>query len=295
MKAIYTRKAGLLPYLCLLPSLLLIGGVLYVPIIQTVINSFAMLDRYGNRTGWAGFANFKATLEDQDFRTAFFNTVVWTAWVVGLTLLISFVAALFLNRPFRGRRAARAILILPWASSLVISALVWRFIYDGEVGPLNFLLQDLGIISEPVYWLATRKTSFPAMIWVAVFVSIPFTTTVFLAGLQSIPGYLLEAARVDGASSLRVLWNITLPHLRDVLTIAIILNVINVFNSFPIVWTITRGDPAGTTDILMTFLYKKAFTDQQFAIASAQAVLVFVALLGFSIAYSYYAQRRHVD
>lgn len=295
MKASYSGKATLLPYVCILPALLLIVGVLYVPIGQTFVNAFSELDRYGNRTGWAGLQNFRITWGDEEFRTALWNTVVWTVCVVLFTLLISFVAALFLNQRFRGRRIARAILVLPWASSLVISAMVWKFIFDGEVGPLNYLLEDLGIIEMPVYWLATRQTSFPAMLWVAIFVSIPFTTTVFLAGMQAIPVYLLEAARVDGASATRVLWHITLPHLRDVMTIATILNVINVFNSFPIVWTITRGDPAGTTDIIMTFLYKKAFTDQQFAIASAQAVIVFAVLLLFSVTYSMYAQRKELE
>ena len=275
-----------LPYLCLLPALLLLSLVLYVPIGQTIRNAFYELDRYGNKTGWAGLANFRSTFADLDFRYAFKNTVLWTAAVVVLTLFISFVAALFLQRKFVGRRIARAILVLPWASSLVISALIWRYILDGELGPFNALLGKLHIISQPVYWLSTRATSFPAMIAVAVFVSIPFTTTIFLAGLQSIPNELLEAARVDGASSMSVLKNVTLPHLSDVLAIATVINVIHVFNSFPIVWTMTHGDPAGTTDIVMTHLYKKAFTDQQFAVASAEAVIVFAALLAFSILYT---------
>ncbi|MGI8905701.1 MAG: carbohydrate ABC transporter permease [Candidatus Sumerlaeaceae bacterium] len=275
-----------MPYLFLLPAFLLLTLVLYVPIGQTILNAFYELDRYGNKTGWAGLANFRSTFEDTDFRFAFKNTVVWTAAVVILTLFISFVAALFLHRQFAGRRIARAILVLPWASSLVISALVWRYILDGELGPFNALLGKLHLISEPVYWLATRTTSFPAMIGVAVFVSIPFTTTVLLAGLQAIPNELLEAARVDGASPMRVLRSVTLPHLSDVLAIATIINVIHVFNSFPIVWTMTHGDPAGTTDIVMTHLYKKAFTDQQFAVASAESVIVFAALLAFSIIYT---------
>lgn len=281
-----------LPYLCLLPALLLLSLVLYVPIGQTVLNAFYELDRYGNKTGWAGFANFRTTMEDAEFRFAFKNTLLWTFAVVSLTLLVSFVAALFLHRKFVGRRIARAILVLPWASSLVISALVWRYLLDGELGPVNALLGKLHLIKEPIYWLATRTTSFPAMIFVAVFVSVPFTTTVFLAGLQAIPHELMEAARVDGASPRRVLQHVTLPHLSDVLAIATIINVIHVFNSFPIVWTMTHGDPAGTTDIIMTHLYKKAFTDQQFAVASAEAVIVFIALLAFSLLYTFMMRKQ---
>ncbi len=218
--------------------------------------------------------------------------MVWTLSVVGLTLGTSLPAALALHRRFPGRRLARAILVLPWASSLVISALIWRYILDGEMGPFNALLMQLGILDEAVSWRATRTTSFPAMIFVGAFVSVPFTTMVFLAGLQAIGREMYEAAKVDGASALRTFWSVTLPHLRGVFAIATILNVIYVFNSFPIVWTITRGDPANTTDIVMTYLYKKAFIDQQFGIASAQAVIVFLTLITFSILYSVLLNRR---
>lgn len=276
---------GLTPYLLVLPAALLAGCVLFVPIGETFLNAFCQLDRYGNRLAWAGLRNFRDTFSDSDFRSAFWNTVVWTASVVGITLVISLAASLFLNRRFALRRLSRAILILPWASSLVISSIVWRYLFDGEAGPLNALLLHLHVLREPVAWLAQRETSFPAMIAVAVFVSVPFTTTVFLAGLQAIPADLYEAARVDGAPALRSFLSITMPHLREVFAIATVINVIYVFNSFPIVWTMTGGGPANTTDILMTYLYRKAFTDNRFAVASAQAVIVFLALLAFSAAY----------
>ncbi|MBX7245139.1 MAG: sugar ABC transporter permease [Candidatus Sumerlaeaceae bacterium] len=281
-----------LPYLCLLPAVALLGAVLFVPIGATFLNAFHEMDPYGNRLAWAGWRNFELTFADQDFRRALWSTVTWTVAVVGLTLLISLVASLHLNRRFALRPLARAILILPWASSLVISAIVWRYIFDGEVGPFNAMLLKLHLIQEPVFWLSTRATSFPAMIAVAVFVSIPFTTTVFLAGLQSVPAELYEAARVDGASALRSFWSVTMPHLREVFAIATIINVIYVFNSFPIVWTMTGGGPANTTDIMMTFLYKKAFTDKQFGVASAQAVIVFLILICFSMLYGALARRK---
>lgn len=285
------RRAWM-PYLCLLPAALLVSAVLLVPIAETCVNAFCTLDRYANRTGFAGLRNFRITLEDAEFRYAFWNTLVWTSAVVSLTLAISLVASLFLNRRFILRPVARAILILPWASSLVISAIVWRYIFDGEVGPVNAMLVQAGLVTEPVYWFAQRDTSFPVMIGVAVFVSIPFTTTVFLAGLQAIPRDLYEAARVDGASALRSFISVTLPHLREVFAIATLINVIYVFNSFPIVWTMTGGGPANTTDIIMTHLYKRAFTDKQFAVASAEAVIVFAVLLAFSVTYSLVLRRR---
>lgn len=282
---------GLFPYLCLLPAGALLACVLFIPIVQTCVNSVFELDRYGNRLGFAGLENYRRTLDDKDFRFAFKNTVVWTLCVVSLTLLISLITSLFLNRRFAMRRLTRAILVLPWASSLVISAILWRYIFDSDVGPLNVLLLRLHLIEEPIRWLGRREWSFPAMIAVAIFVSIPFTTTVFLAGLQGIPSELYEAGRVDGASPRGLFWHVTMPHLRDVFAIATVLNVIYVFNSFPIVWTMTGGGPSNTTDIAMTYLYKKAFTDSQFAAASAQAVIIFITLLGFSLLYSWLVRR----
>ena len=279
------------PYLCLLPAAALMGWVLLLPIARTFVNAFCELDRYGNRLSFAGLENFRLTWADEQFRFAFSNTAIWTFSVVILTLAISLPASLLLHRRFALRRVARAVLVLPWASSLVISSIVWRYIFDGEVGPFNALLLKLHIIQQPIFWLGQRGTSFPAMIGVAVFVSIPFTTIVFLAGLQAIPGELYEAARVDGASPWRSFLNVTMPHLRNVFAIATVINVIYVFNSFPIVWTMTGGGPANTTDIAMTYLYRKAFTDNQFAVASAQAVIVFLALLAFSVLYGRLLQR----
>lgn len=282
----------LAPGLCLLPVTMLIMGVLGVPIAQTFINSFSALDRYGNRMGSAGWENYASVLADSGFRLSLWNTVIWTTAVVALTMLISLAAASALHRKFPLRSLARGILILPWASSLVISAMVWRYIFDGDFGPLNAMLLQAGIIKEPVYWLSQRSTSFPAMIWVAVFVSIPFTTTVLLAGLQGIPLEQYEAAKVDGATPWRSFVSVTLPNLREVIVIATVINVIYVFNSFPIVWTMTGGGPANTTDIAMTHLYKRAFSDKQFGPASAEAVLIFLLLLSFSALHIALVRRR---
>jgi multiple sugar transport system permease protein len=144
---------------------------------------------------------------------------------------------------------------------------------------------DLHLISGPVDWLGQPTVSFFWLMVVAVFVSIPFTTFVVLAGLQSIPTEVHEAARVDGASPWGSYWHVTLPLLRPVLLIGILINLINVFNSFPIIWVMTKGGPGFGTDTLTTFMYKIAFRGEDLGQAAALAVLNFSIILVFVVFY----------
>jgi multiple sugar transport system permease protein len=206
--------------------------------------------------------------------------------MVAATIVISLFLALALNQKFVGRKVTRAVLLLPWAASLMISALLWRWLFNGDYGTVNRLLMDLSIIKESIYWLDAPKLSFPSMIFVGIIVSIPFDTITFLAGLQSIPQELYEASRVDGANRIKTLTKIILPLMKPVFFIVTTLEVIYTFNSFPIIWILSRGNPANQTDIIITYLYKKAFLYQDFGIASALSVFIFLLLLLFSILYA---------
>ncbi|NOY10363.1 MAG: sugar ABC transporter permease [Spirochaetes bacterium] len=280
------RKEEKIAYICILPSFILISAVIFFPVVKTFINAFYSLDLYGNIQHFSGFDNFKRLFREDVFLRITINTLYWTVGMVFITVAVSLVLALALNHEFIGRKFSRIILILPWAASVMISALLWKWLFNSDYGMLNRLLRELHIISENINWLATPKTSFPAMIFVGVVISIPFTTITFLAGLQSIPNELYEAARVDGANKLKVIYKITLPLLKNVFFIVTTLNVIYIFNSFPIIWVITRGNPASQTDIVITYLYKKAFLYQDFGIASALSILIFFLLLTFSILYA---------
>jgi multiple sugar transport system permease protein len=151
---------------------------------------------------------------------------------------------------------------------------------------LNATLFNLGLLDRPVEWLATADTAFPIQIGIGILVSIPFTTTVFLGGLASIPEDIYEAARIDGAGPWQRFRHLTLPLLRPFLNIAIVLNIIYVFNSFPIIWVLTQGGPANSTDILVTYLYKLAFRFGKLGEASAVSLVMFAALLAFTLIYA---------
>jgi multiple sugar transport system permease protein len=275
-----------LPYLLILPSLVLAFWIIGYPVYDVANTSLHVVNRFGQVKDFAGLANFRSLFADPLFLPCLWRTLVWTLTVVGGTVLLSVPIAMILNDDFYGRGLARIVIMLPWAVSLTMSAIVWRWTLNGQFGMLNATLFELGLLHTPVEWLASAETAFPAEIAVGIVVSIPFTTTVLLGGLSSLPEDIYEAARIDGATGRQRFRHLTLPLLRPFINIAIVLNIIYVFNSFPIIWVMTQGDPANSTDILVTWLYKLAFRYGRLDVAGALSLVMFLILLAFTIAYA---------
>ena len=280
------------PYLWILPSLLLMFIVIFIPIVELFMTSFSTISLAGVRKGFNGLDNYVAIFQDDTFYLVLKNTLVWTIFVVGISTALSMGIAVLLNRKFPGRKIVRAALIVPWAVSLIITAAIWKWILDYNYGTFNYLFTKLNIINENIYWLANPSLSFPAMIGVGIFVTIPFTSFVLLSGLQSISNDLYEAASVDGADGWGKFWRITLPLLKQPLTVSLVLNTIYVFNSFPIIWTMTQGDPVNKTDTVITYLYKLAFQSSKMGEAAAVSVISFLILLMFTLFYVYMTFRK---
>ena len=267
------------PYIWILPSVILMAIFIIVPIGFVFRMAFSQVTKAGLIKGFAGFDNFSKVLGSSKFTMVLKNTVAWTVLVVVLSTVLGFILALILNNQFKGRKVARAIVVFPWATTLVIQASAWKFIINTDYGALNTLLKTLGIIQTNVNWTPTPDAFFAWEIACGIFVTIPFVCFTALSGLQSIDSSLYEAAIVDGASYWQKLFHITLPLVKPSLTVATVLNIIYVFNSFPIVWTITKGDPASRTDTLVTYLYKLAFYNGKQGEAAAVSVIGFLILL----------------
>lgn len=280
-----------LPYLLTLPSLLLAAVVIFWPVWDLVQISTHDVSRFGQLRDFTGFANFTELFADPDFVAALWRTGLWTVLVVGGALLLSIPVAMILNMDFYGRGLARVIIMLPWAVSLTMTAVVWRWALNGESGMLNSALMKLGLISQNIQWLASAETAFPMQVLIGILVTVPFTTTIFLGGLSSIPDDLYEAAALEGATPLQQFREITFPLLKPFINIAIVLNTIYVFNSFPIIWVMTQGGPANSTDILVTHLYKLAFRIGKLGEASAVSLVMFAILLVFTMIYVRLAMR----
>jgi len=280
-----------LPYFLIFPSFLLAAAIVIWPLGEIVALALHDVNRFGVLRDFSGLGNFTALATDPDFYAALWRTVEWTAAVVFGTLLVSTPIALILNEDFYGRGLARVLIMLPWAVSLTMTAIVWRWALNGESGMLNSGLRDIGVLQTNVQWLAQASTAFPMQIMIGILVSVPFTVTIFIGGLSSVPPELYEAASIEGAGKIRQFVEITLPLLRPFINIALVLNTIYVFNSFPIIWATTQGGPANSTDILVTYLYKLAFRVGRLGDAAAVSLIMFTILLAVTLIYVRMAMR----
>jgi multiple sugar transport system permease protein len=250
------------PWRWLAPSTVLIACVVLFPALYMVWMSFQDISRIGLLRGFAGFDNYVKLFQEDALGQVVGNTLLWLVIVVGLTMGLSLALAQFLTKEFFGRRFVRLALLVPWATSLVMTATVWRFIYEGGNGLLNRLLMDLSLISAPVDWYKDPATALYSVMAVGIITSMPFTTYVLLSGLQTVPHDVLEAARIDGAGAWAAWRRVTLPILRPSLMIALILNMLHVFNAFTVIWVIMGKTAGNHADTTVTWLYKIAFTAQ---------------------------------
>lgn len=283
------------PYVWLLPSLVLMAIFVVFPICIVFRIAFSEVSKSGLVGGFVGFKNFADAISLPAFKTVMLNTLYWVVSVVVLSTVIGFIVAMVLNQDFKGRKIARAIVVFPWATSLVIQASVWNYIIKYEYGNLNNILLNLGIIKEAINWRSSYQIEFIWECGVGIFVTIPFVTFCVLSGLQSIDKSLYEAAEIDGASFWDRLFNITIPLVKPSLTVATVLNIIYVFNSFPIIYTMTKGAPANKTDTLVTFLYMLNFYDRKKGPATALSVIGFLVLCLCSGIYMMGVMRKEED
>ena len=261
------------------PALVLILLVVIWPVIELIRTSFTDISLAGSLLDFNGLANYRDLLANTDLYPVVKRTLLWVFGIVFFTVLLSLPLAQLINQNFPGRKYVRWAMIFPWAASVVMTSMIWTWILDAYSGELNLTLTQLGLISEPVDWVNNPGSSFYFLMWVAVFVSVPFTTFVLLAGLQSIPADIVEAASVDGATHWQIYRRIKFPLLRNSLLIASIINIINVFNSFPIIWVMTRGGPGYETDTTTTFAYKLAFIESNMGQSTALGVFNFMVIM----------------
>jgi multiple sugar transport system permease protein len=269
------------------PAIVLILLVVIYPIVVMIQTSFRNITPLGIDIGSAGWSNFSQVLHNPNFPGILIRTLVWVVAVVGFTMVISLGLASLYNQKFPGRRYARWAIIAPWAASVLATSLIFRWMLQPGSGVIYKVAFDLGLVShfnqQTPDWLGNNDVAMVCMIVVAIFVSLPFTTYVLLAGFQSIPGELYEAAKVDGSSRWYTYWRITLPLLRPAFLIGSVINIMNVFNSFPIIWEMTRGGPGYDTATSTVFMYqlKSLFLGQAAAMAIINFILVVIIVLAF--------------
>ena len=276
-----------LAWLFVLPALLTIVLIAIFPLGWTAWES---LHRADLRMPWlgkpfTGAGNYAEIARDARFWSALGHTLFFTVVTVALELFLGLALALTMNRAFRGRGLWRAAMLLPWAIPTVVAALVWRFLFDSQTGPLSPLLVRAGITAEPLVWFIHPMLAWVPVIVADVWKTTPFVALLLLAGLQNIPHELYEAAEVDGAGKVSALFGITLPLLRPAILVALIFRTLDAFRVFDLVYVLTGGGPGTATEPIALYTFNALFQSLRPGYASALSVVVF--LITFSIAIGY--------
>ena len=291
----FSLKKNWLGYALTAPAVIVIILVAVYPMIYGVSFSFFeydLLDGVDAVRPFAGLANYFSIFGDNAFRQALGNTVVWTVTNVAVQIVLANVIALVLNQVTRGRGFFRTSVLVPWAIPSVIAVLAFRFLYDANVGVFSTILMNLGITDAPFSFLGNVSTAMPSVILQSIWKGVPFVLIFILAALQSIPLDIYESAHLDGATGWQKFWYITLPSIKDTVGIAAILTTIGTINNFNTIWLSTQGGPLGSTEILYTLAYRRAFVEYNFGLASAVSTVIFIIIFILTLIYIHFTETK---
>lgn len=290
-----SRKDRWLIWLFLAPTLILLGVFLYYPMIGTVVESFYDTSFIRPNPEFVGWAVYERVFTSRDFPQIVWNSVVWTLSVVLLQNILGFFTAMLLNQGLPGQGFLRAMVLLPFVLPGVVTAILWRFMYDPQLGLVNSLLIRIGAFEDNAAWLADSNTAMAAVVFVAVWKGFPFSMLIYLAALQNVDKNQIEAATLDGAGPVRRLFDVTLPAIKDVILVNIVLTLILTFNYFDIVWVMTRGGPQNATHIFPTQIFETGFGQFRFGEAATYGVvsiLVLAVLVALYVIVQHSASKR---
>jgi multiple sugar transport system permease protein len=275
------RRNALIGWSFILPNFVGFAVLTLVPVIALFYLAFTSWNAFGTAP-WVGLDNFTRLIGDTSFHTSLTNTVYYTVFHIPLTLAASLGLALLLNRKLRGVAFFRTAAFFPYITSIVAIAVVWNMLFSPEFGPINQLLSFLGV-QDPPGWTTSADWSMPAVIIVATWREMGYYMLLFLAGLQTIPPELYEAARVDGANAWQRFRNVTIPSLRPTTFLVMVLLTIGSFKIFDLILVMTNGGPGQSTLVLSQFIYQKGFVENQFGYASASSIVLFAICLAITI------------
>jgi multiple sugar transport system permease protein len=273
-------------YLFTGPSLVILMVMLFVPMGYSVVLSLFKTTMANSIYTFVGLRAFLEAFQGGDLWRIIINSVIWTFAVVAGQLLIGIAGAVLLAEPFPGRWLVRSLAILPWVIPGVVAALMWRLIYDAQLGMLNGFLAKVGLSQlAREDWLGDPRVALWATVLTGIWKGFPFSMVMCLAALQTVPRELYEAAEMDGAGQVQRFFYVTIPSISNVLWTVALLISIWTFNYFEIIWVLTRGGPVGSTHIFPTYIYQISFRNFDYGEASRFAVISFLIVSGFSIMY----------
>ncbi len=279
------KRYAMLGAVLIAPTVLVFCAVILYPLVSAIYLSLFSIYTPTLAGEWVGVDNYSALLASGDFWNAVLNTLIWTVGTLTLQLVCGVAVALLLNQSIVFRSLARSLILFPYFLSTVVAVLVWRWLFNDLYGILNHTLLVTGLIDAPVNWLGEMPNAMISIILVGAWKYFPFVVIAVLARLQSIPEQLYEAATIDGAGPFQRFTDITLPQLRDVLVVIVLLRAIWDFKEFDLIYLMTGGGPVKATQTLSLLVYEEAFRLNRMGMASSYAVAMMLVLLGFTLLY----------
>lgn len=280
-----SRSEHLFAYFLILPTLILIGLIIVYPLIEAVQLSFTNRTFINPNPDFIGLANYTRIFESAQFRDVVVNSFVWTIAVVGGQFVVGLAVALLFNQQFRGRGLVRSLIVIPWVTPGVIAALLWRLLYEPQLGIINGALAAIGVQNPMVPWLSQGSTAMLAVIIAAIWKGAPFSVVMYLAALQNVSEDLMDAAKVDGANAWARLRHVILPEIMPIVRVTILLTTVATFNYFDLIYIMTGGGPLRSTHIFPTWIYDQAFAQARTGLAAAYGIVSTLILLVFAIFY----------
>lgn len=285
----YSFQRNIHGYLLIAPAILAILLLSVYPLLQGIWISLLNYDmtkaNAPNFGTFAGLKNYLVVFANSKYRNAVMNSVVWTLVNIVIQLALAMGVALILNEKLKGRGVFRTMALLPWAIPAAISALTFSALYDTKIGVFNAILIRLGILKEGYSFLGNVTSAMPAVIVANVWKSTPFLMVFILAALQGVSYDMYESGAIDGAGKLKRFLYITLPNIKEPMAVAVILNLISIFNNFNAIWLLTKGGPLDSTEIMYTYAYRQAFVDHKFGYAAATSVVIFIVIAILTVIY----------
>ena len=273
-----TAKNALKGYGFLLPNIIGFTIFTLIPIVASFVLSFTNWDGFGD-IKFVGMSNFIKLFSDKIFKVSMWNTFVFTAASVPITLILALLVAVLLNKGIKGIKIIRAAFFLPYITAAIAVAVVWQLLYHPSLGPINQFLTSVGV-SNPPRWLSSTKAAMAAVIIMYVWKMVGYYMIIFLAGLQGSPKQLYEAAEIDGANKFHQFKSVTLPMLSPIIFFSSIIALINSFKVFTEIYALTGGGPGHSTNVLVYNIYVEAFQKYNLGYASAMAyVLCFIIVI----------------
>lgn len=284
-KAKLERQYATLGMMLIAPTVLVFCAVIVYPLVSAIYLSLFDIYTPTLQGEWVGLANYRELLGKGEFWVSLRNNLVWTVGTLSLQILFGVGMALVLHQNMWFRSLARSLILFPYFVSTVVAVLVWRWLFNDLYGILNHLMMTAGLIDMPVDYLGSMPNAMISVILVGAWKYFPFVVIAVLARLQTIPDALYEAARIDGAGPVARFFDITLPQLREVLVVIVMLRAIWDFKEFDLIYLLTGGGPVISTQTLPLLVYKEAFSLNQMGMAAAYAVTMMAVMLVFMIVY----------